>query len=123
MTHRYKIRMFESADCDGSLAGGTIVMPTDRRFSMDAASTEQAERKIRKDVMEGTLAGARVYQICPAIGNPESIRTLAFYCDGKAKQVILESPTSLYSEFRRLRYPDDAGEATEASRDRETVQA
>jgi hypothetical protein len=123
MTHRYKIRMYGSADCDGSLAAGTIVMPTDRRFSMNADSADQAERKIRKDVIDGILPGERVYQICPAIGNPEPIRTLALCHEGNARQVILESPTSLYSEFRRLRYMEEEAASREASLDCEAVQA
>jgi len=123
MTHRYKIRMYESADSDGNLAAGTIVMPIDRRFSMDAASADEAERKIRKDVIDGTMPGGRVYQICPAIGNPELIRAIALCGEGNAKRVILDGATSLYSEFRRLRYAGEEAKPKEVSLDREAVEA
>ena len=55
MNHRYKIRMYESGDGDGSIADGTIVWAVDRGFSLDAKSADDAERSIRKDVASGRL--------------------------------------------------------------------
>jgi hypothetical protein len=107
MNHRYKIRMYESGDGDGSIAGGTIVLPVDRSFALHAVSADDVERKIRKDVMNGKLSAGRVYQICPTVDNSERIRTVAFCPDGKAQSVILEPAKGLYSEFRRLRYAEE----------------
>jgi hypothetical protein len=79
MNRRYKIRMYESGDGDGGIAAGIIVLTVDRIFSLDAASTVDAEHRIRQDVMDGKLSGGRVYEISPAIADSESIRTIAFY--------------------------------------------
>jgi hypothetical protein len=103
MNHRYKIRMYESGDGDGSIADGTIVLAVDRGFSLDAASADDAERRIHKDVAAGKLEVGRVYEISPAVGNSELMRAIAFCSDSKAQRVILEAAKGMYSEFLRLR--------------------
>jgi hypothetical protein len=125
MNNRYKVRMYESGDGDGSIAAGTIVLPVDHGFSVDAASTEDAERKLRKDVVDGKLSGGRVYQISPAIGNSESIRTVAFSncVNANTQQVAFEPAKGLYSGFKRLRYVEETAGPQEGSLDRETVPA
>jgi hypothetical protein len=107
MNYRYKIRMFESGDADSSVEAGTIVLPIDRGFSVFAASGEEAERRVSKDVTEGKLAKGRIYQICPEVGNPELIRSIAVGTDCVAMRVFLDPAKGLYSEFRRLRYAEN----------------
>jgi len=102
--NRYRIRMYESGDGDGGIAAGTIVLAVDRGFSLDAASTEDAERRIRKDVIDGKLEVGRVYKISPAASDSESVLTVAFSEDAHAQRVTLEPAMGIYSEFRRLRY-------------------
>jgi len=107
--------MYESGDGDGSIEAGTIVMAVDRGFTLDAASTEDAEQKLRKDVVAGKLSGGRVYEISPATGNGELIRTVAF-CDCqsvKSQQIVFEPAKGLYSRFKRLRYVNEIIEPVE----------
>jgi hypothetical protein len=108
LNNRYKIRMYESGDGDGSVAGGTIVIPIDRSFTLHAESADEAEKKLRKDVIDGKLVRGRVYQICPTIGNMELIRSVAICGEANAKRVFLDGAKGLYSEFRRIRYPEAA---------------
>jgi hypothetical protein len=103
MNHRYKVRIFESNDGSGSLEAGTVVSPIDRDLLLYAASAQDVERRISKDVIDGKLVAGRIYQVCPAIGNPEVIRSIAVSYDG-AKRVFLDQASNSYSEFRRLRY-------------------
>ncbi len=107
MNHRYKIRMYESGDGDGSIADGTIVWAVDRGFSLDAKSADDAERSIRKDVASGRLEVGRVYEISPAAGDSELMRAIAFCPDSNAQRVTFEAAKGLYSEFRRLRYVEE----------------
>jgi hypothetical protein len=104
MNHRYKIRMYESGDGDGSTADGTIIWAVDRGFSLDAKSADDAERTIRKDVAAGKLETGRVYEISPAAGDSELMRAIAFCPDSNVQRVTFEAAKGLYSEFRRLRY-------------------
>jgi hypothetical protein len=104
MNYRYKIRMYESGDSDGSLAAGTIVLPIDRAFSLQGVSADAVERNLRLEVLAGKMAGGRIYQICPEIGNPEALRSVAISENANAQRVILEVAKGLYSEFRRIRY-------------------
>lgn len=104
MSGRYKIRMHESADGDGSLAAGTIVVPIDRSFSVYGETADEVERKIVKDVADGKLSAGRVYQICPELGNTELIRSVAIGADSKIQRAFLDPAKGLYSEFRRIRY-------------------
>jgi len=107
MNHRYKIRMYESGDGDGSIADGTIILAVDRGFSLDAKSADDAERTIRKDVAAGKLEVGRVYEISPAAGVSELTRAIAFSPDSKARRVTFEAAKGIYSEFRRLRYVEE----------------
>ena len=104
MNHRYKIRMYESGDGDGSIADGTIILAVDRGFSLDANSADDAERTIRKDVAAGKLELGRVYEISPTAGDSELTRAIAFSPDSNARRVTFEAAKGMYSEFRRLRY-------------------
>lgn len=105
MVSRYKIRMYESADGDGSMAAGRIVIPIDRSFSVYGETADEIERQIGKEVVDGKLSTRRVYQICPQLGNAELMRSIAIDEDSNAQPVFLDAATGLYSEFRRIRYP------------------
>jgi len=105
VNHRYKIRTFESGDRGGCLDAGTIVLPKDRSFSLNALCLEEVERILCEYVRHGKLSAERVYQICPLIGNPETIRSVAIGKDATAQRVRLEADRNMYSEFRRLVYP------------------
>jgi hypothetical protein len=119
---RYKIRIFESNEGDGSVEAGTVVSPLDIYFSLSAETADEVERKICNGVAEGKLSAGRVYQICPGIGNAELIRSIAIGPDAKLIRVFLDPAQGLYSEFRRIRLPEPkTGEATAVKR--ESVQA
>jgi hypothetical protein len=105
MSNRYKIRMYESGDGDGCVVAGTIVVPIDRSFSVFAETADEAERKIQKDVVGKKLAGGRVYQICPQVGNAELIRSVAISESCEVQRIFLDPAKGLYSEFRRIRHP------------------
>ena len=100
--------MYESGDGDGSLAAGTIVLPISRSFSLHAVSVDEIEQTLRKDVLDGKLPGGRIYEICPGTGNLDEIRLLAICSESKTRKVNLEAAKGLYSEFRRIRYPEQA---------------
>jgi hypothetical protein len=123
VNHRYKIRIFESGDQDGCLDAGTIVLPKDRSFSLNALCLDEVQRILCEYVRHGNLAAGRVYQICPLIGNPETIRSVAIGKDATAQRVRLEADRGMYSEFRRLRYPSTTQKMEEHSLVRETVPA
>lgn len=123
VNHRYKIRTFESGDRDGCLDSGTIVLPTDRSFSLNATCLEEVERILCEYVGHGNLAGGRVYQICPLVGNPETIRSVAISKQARARRVRLEAERGMYSEFRRLRYAEKTEAVKEPSLLREAVPA
>jgi hypothetical protein len=106
--YRYKIRTLESGDGQSSLASGAVVLPLERSFSLEATCLDEAERRLCEYVRHRKLAAGRVYQICPLIGNPEVIRSVAICEQGIAHRVFLDVARSLSSEFRRLRYPDEA---------------
>ncbi len=107
MNYRYKIRTFESGDGKASLASGAIVLPLERSFSLEATCLDEVERRLCEYVRHRKLAAGRVYQICPLIGNPEVIRSVAICEKATARRVFLDVARSLSSEFRRLRYPDE----------------
>ena len=123
MNHRYKIRMYESGDGDGSIADGTIVMAVDRGFSLDAPSADDAERRIRKDVAAGKLEVGRVYEISPAVGNSELMRAIAFCPDSNAQRVTLEAAKGMYAEFLRLRYLERIPLAPQSVLEQYSIQA
>jgi hypothetical protein len=106
MSQRYKVRAFESADQDGIVEAGTIVMPVERSFSIYSRNVADAEQKIQTDVTEGKLAAGRVYEICPPFGNPESIRAFSVCQERRFRRAYLDQASGIYSEFRRIRYTD-----------------
>jgi hypothetical protein len=106
MSHRYKVRVFESGDQDGSVGAGTIVLPLDRNFSLFARSAQEAEAKVQSEVATQALAAGCIYQVCPPFGNPESIRSFAVDSAGNVQRVYLDPASGIFSEFRRLRYQD-----------------
>jgi hypothetical protein len=113
MNHRYKIRMYEAGERNGSLAEGIVVLPIDQSFSLEAVSADDAERILREGVMKGKLATGRVYQICPASGNPETIRSVAIGGEANARRVFLDAAQGLYSVVRRIRYAEAREEREE----------
>ncbi len=108
VNHRYKIRTFEGGDGKASLAPGAVVLPLERSFSLEAACLDEVERRLCEYVRHRKLAAGRVYQICPLIGNPEVIRSVAICEKLIARRVFLDVARGLSSEFRRLRYPEEA---------------
>jgi hypothetical protein len=106
MSHRYKIRAFESGDQDGKVDAGTIVLPIERSFSLFARTVDEAERKVQEELASDKLPKGRVYQVCPPFGNPESIRAFAVNGNGECQRVFLDPASGVYSEFRRIRYKD-----------------
>jgi hypothetical protein len=104
MSNKYKIRMFESGDGERVTIPGTILLPIDRSFAVNANSTEEAESAICRDVREGKLPFDRIYQICPPAGDCEQIRSLVISKEGGGQAVFLDWGSGLYSEFRRLRH-------------------
>jgi hypothetical protein len=114
--------MYESGDGDGCVVAGTIVVPIDRSFSVFAETADEVERKIHKDVVGGKLAAGRVYQICPHVGNAELIRSVAIGESSEIQRIFLDPAKGLYSEFRRIRYPQPQAASVAAERP-ETVGA
>jgi hypothetical protein len=106
MSQRYKVRAFESGDQDGVVEAGTVVLPVERSFSVYARGVDEAEHKVKQDVLAGKLAVGRVYQVCPPFGNSESIRSFSVCSEGKCRRTFLDPAAGLYSEFRRIRYSD-----------------
>lgn len=106
MSHRYKIRAFESGDQDGMVEAGAIVLPIERTFSLFARTAEEAERKVQEEISADKLPKGRVYQICPPFGNSESIRAFSVCLAGNFRRAFLDPASGIYSEFRRIRYQD-----------------
>lgn len=106
MDYRYKIRIYETREKDGSLAAGAVVVPTDRSFSLTAASAGAVERILCEYVTGKKLPTGRIYQICPGIGNPEEILSVAIGEGAESKRVILEAAMGMYSVYRRIRYAE-----------------
>ncbi len=67
---------------------------------------EGAEKTLCEEVRQGKLVSGRVYQICPLIGNPEPIRSVAVDEKANARRVVLDATIGMYSVFRSLRYPE-----------------
>jgi hypothetical protein len=107
LNHRYKIRTFEARDGVAALAPGTVVLPMDISFSLDAASVNDVERMLCENVRSGKLAAGRIYQICPSIGNTETIRSVAIDQTANASRIALETTVGMYSMFRRIRYAEE----------------
>jgi hypothetical protein len=106
MTHRYKIRAFETGDPESKVEAGTVVLPSDRLFSLFARSVDEAERKIQDDLAADKLPKGRVYQVCPPFGNSESIRAFTVTREGDCRRVYLDPASGIDPECRRIRYQD-----------------
>jgi hypothetical protein len=106
MRNRYKIRPFESCDFDGTVEAGTVVMPVERCFSIQAGSVAEAESKVRLQIETGQIKACRVYEITPPFGNSESIRAFSVNHELQFLRAYLDPATGVYSEFRRIRYKD-----------------
>jgi len=100
---RYNVRIYESRETPGATSPGTLVGPVDLTFTLYADSGAEAEKLLEKDVVNNKRQRGRVYQICPAIGNAELIRSIAFCADGTFQRVFLSPTDDLYSEVRRIR--------------------
>ena len=105
---RYKIRIHESGEHDGSIAAGTIMLHVGGSSSIEAKSIGEVEAGLRKQIATGQAARGRVYQICPSLGSPELPRCLAVGSEGEPLACFLESAHGLYAEFRRIRFPFEA---------------
>src|SRR5579875_1321392 len=108
MSLRYMIRMFQDKDRTGNTLPGTIVQPVELPMSIYANSAEEAENKLRIDVASGKLPAGRVYQICPWVGNPELIRSIAISLEGNWGRVFLDPASGPYGYLRRIRLPADS---------------
>ena len=103
MSNKYRVRIYASTDQDDCVEPGTVVGIIDRCFTVYAYTAEEVEETLRKNVLARKLEAGRVYQICPAVGNPEVARTLAVSLDNVFTRVFLDPAMGLYSEFRRIR--------------------
>jgi hypothetical protein len=103
MSCRYLIRIFRSEIEDDSIRPGTVVTPTDRTLCVYGSSADEVERILLQDVQKGKLPAGRVYQICPQIGRPELIRSVAITTDMNLERVFLDPVAGLYSALRRIR--------------------
>lgn len=99
------VRMYEAQDQSGDTRAGTIVKPIDRHLSIYANSSEEAEAALHRDVANKKLPAGAVYQLCPWIGNPELIRSIAFSSEGVSERVFLDPASGPYGELRRIRLP------------------
>ncbi len=106
MNRRYKLRIHESGNRDGAIDAGTIVMHIGGGPAVEAKSIDEVEASIRKQVTADTFSRGCVYQICPPAGSGESLRSLAVAVDGSFRACILEPGNGIYSEFRRIRFPE-----------------
>lgn len=105
MSQRYMVRMYEAQNQTGETSVGTIVKPIDRHISIYATSSEEAEARLHRDVWNKKLPSGKVYQLCPWVGNPELIRSVAFAADGSSRRVFLDPASGPYGELRRIRLP------------------
>jgi len=103
MSNRYNVRVYKSCQGDGSVGSGTIVQPIDRSLTIFADSAEEAADCIQIKVEKGVLLNGTVYQVCPMVGNPELIRSIAVDADGLIARVLLDPASGLYGELRRVR--------------------
>ncbi|MBV9156612.1 MAG: hypothetical protein JO097_10145 [Acidobacteriaceae bacterium] len=115
MSQRYRIRVYESADEDCAVTNGAVVAPIERSFTIYAYSAEEAQTAVQNDVSKGKLPSGRVYQICPWLGNPELIRSIAASQDGSFQRVFLDPAFGLYGEFRRIRFAKPSPAARQES--------
>jgi len=105
MCEKYMVRMFQEMNGGSATHSGTIVGLVPRELSIYAESAQQAERLLQDDVARGVLPAGRVYQICPWLGNPEIIRSVAASVEGSFERVYLDPAAGLYSDLRRVRAP------------------
>ena len=103
MSNMYSVRIFETSDGKGSTSAGTIVALSVRTFKIYAESAGEVETTIRRRVVAGVLPFEKVYQICPAFGNPEFIRSIAVLSDGSFERVFLDPAPESHGEFRCIR--------------------
>ena len=103
MSNGYKVRVYESREENGALSLGTVVQPLDPSFTLSADSADEATNWIRTNVLRSRLPSSRIYQICPMIGNPEPIRSVAAGLDGSFSRVFLDPASELSGELRRVR--------------------
>ncbi|MDQ2713103.1 MAG: hypothetical protein M3Y24_12910 [Acidobacteriota bacterium] len=108
MRRRYKLRLHESGNRDGVIDAGTIVMHIGGSTAVEAKSIDEVEAGIRKQVAADHLSRGCVYQICPPAGGQETLRSLAVAVDGSFRTCILDPAHGIYSEFRRIRFPEPA---------------
>lgn len=74
--------------------------------AVEAKSIDEVEAGIRKQVAALALSRGCVYQICPPVDSPESLRSLAVAVDGSFRNCVLDPASGIYSEFRRIRFPE-----------------
>lgn len=103
MSNGYKVRVYESCQGDSAICSGTVVQPVDPSFTMSADSADQATTWIRTNVLRSRLPKSRIYQICPMIGNPEPIRSVAAGLDDSFVRVFLDTASGFSGELRRVR--------------------
>ncbi len=108
MRRRYKLRIHESGNRDGVIEAGTMVMHIGGSAAVEAKSIDEVEAGIRKQVAADTLSRGCVYQICPPGDSQESLRSLAVAVDGSFRNCVLDPASGIYSEFRRIRFPEVA---------------
>lgn len=120
VSNGYKVRVYESYRGDEAICFGSIVQPVDPSFTLSADSTDQAADWIRTNVLLSRLLSSRIYQICPMMGNPESIRSVAVYADGSFLRVFLDRVSGQYGKLRRIR---DLESSYSAVADRSTTGA
>ena len=110
------IRMYEAEDQTGDTRVGTVVKPIDRHLSIYANTSEEAEATLHRDVLNKKLPSGKVYQICPWVGTPELIRSIAFSHEGTSDRVFLDPASGPYGELRRIRLPRGTGGDTSRER-------
>jgi hypothetical protein len=103
MSNSYSVRIYESSDGKDSTTTGTIMRLSARTFNIYAESAGEVETTIRTRVLAGALPFGKLYQICPAFGNAEFIRSVAVLSDGSFERVFLDPAQESYGEFRRIR--------------------
>ncbi|MBV8864645.1 MAG: hypothetical protein JO210_04515 [Acidobacteriaceae bacterium] len=108
MRRRYKLRIHENGDHDGTIDAGTIVQHIGGSTAIEAKSIDEVEADIRKQVAADHLARGCVYQICPPADSHELLRSLAVAVDGSFRPCMLEPAHGIYSSFCRIRFPEPA---------------
>lgn len=102
---KYTIRIWEDFNQRGATSPGTVLLPVRRELSFYAESGDEAEQRLRKDIVAGNIPPGRVYQICPSMSEGGLIRTIAASLDGSFQRVFLDPAEGLYGESRRIRLP------------------